>query len=133
MADPITPDNSDKDPLNKEERKRFKKRLDELGEKLDTVKKDGEPEKATHSGGTGMAIAMRMGSEFIVAVLIGGAIGWQLDRWLDTTPFLLFIFIMFGFAAGMQNIIRVGKGITALEAAKRSERNKGLDGPTDKD
>ncbi len=120
MTDPSEPGKSDHSSLNQQERDKIKKRLDELGHKMDAakfnavkgVKKSGHSPEADAEGnkaGNGMAIAMRMGSEFVVSVLIGGAAGWQLDKWLGTTPFMLFIFILLGFAAGTLGIIRTSK------------------------
>lgn len=116
MTDPTSPDDSNQGSSNNQDREGFKKRLDDLGQKLDTAKGLRTPPPASKSSGSGFAIAMRMGSEFVVAVLIGGAIGWQLDKWLGTTPFLLFIFILFGFAAGTKNIIRLGNEMNAKDS-----------------
>lgn len=116
MTDPSTPDDPGKGSSNNQDQDGFKKRLDELGQKLDTVNGLREPKPPSNSGSSGFAIAMRMGTEFVVAVLIGGAIGWQLDKWLGTTPLLLFIFILFGFAAGTRNIIRLGNELNAKDS-----------------
>jgi len=35
------------------------------------------------------------------------AIGWFLDRWLGTTPFLLILFFLLGGAAGVANVWRL--------------------------
>jgi ATP synthase protein I len=39
-------------------------------------------------------------------VLVGAFIGWALDRWLGTTPWGMFVFLMLGFAAGVINLMR---------------------------
>jgi len=49
---------------------------------------------------------MRLGSEFVAAILVGVGIGWLLDTWLKTTPWLILVMMMFGFAAGVMNVIR---------------------------
>lgn len=38
---------------------------------------------------------------------IGGAIGYFLDKWLKTTPWLLIIFIVIGMVAGVYEAIRM--------------------------
>ena len=92
-------------------------RLDDLDAKLRDVAKEDETASSSPQGAA-MGLAMRMGIEFVVAVLIGSAIGWQLDQWFGTTPFLLFIFLVFGFAAGTLNIIRSGRRIEELKRNK---------------
>lgn len=108
--------------LSQDVRDEFKKRLHDLGAKLDqTQKADQQSASDEGSRGRGLAMAMRMGSEFVVAVLIGGAIGWYLDKWMGTTPLMLFLFVMFGFAAGTRNIIRAGR---ELEERHKKQQDK---------
>lgn len=124
MADPSEPHGDNQGALSKSERDHFRRRLDDLGEKLQEAEEANEGHSPGQSHGNAMGIAMRMGVEFVVAVLIGGAIGWQIDAWLGTTPILLFIFLIFGFVAGTLNVIR---------AAKRLEnRNNGQDSISNK-
>lgn len=104
-------------------------RLDELGRKLDIIKGAEKKHQPSSSRGNALGIAMRMGSEFVVAVLIGGAMGWYLDQWLGTTPFLLFLFLMFGFAAGTRNIIRLARQME--EKDKQPAPEKDNTGKTD--
>ena len=55
---------------------------------------------------TGLGRGLRLGSEFIAAILVGAGIGWLLDSWLKTGPWLLLVFLMVGFAAGVLNVTR---------------------------
>lgn len=44
----------------------------------------------------------------LIGGLAGGAlIGWLLDRWLGTTPWLLLVLMFLGIAAAFRNIIRI--------------------------
>ena len=56
--------------------------------------------------GRGMAYGMRMAAELVGAVIVGGAIGWGLDKWLGSTPWLFLLFFVLGFAAGVLNVVR---------------------------
>lgn len=56
--------------------------------------------------GKGMSMAFRVVTELVVGICVGGGIGWLLDRWLHTKPFLLIVFGLLGTAAGFWNIIR---------------------------
>ena len=49
---------------------------------------------------------MRLGSEFIAAILVGAGIGYLLDLWLGTSPWLMLVMLMVGFAAGVLNMVR---------------------------
>lgn len=49
---------------------------------------------------------MRLGSEFIAAILVGAGVGWLLDTWLHTSPWLLLVMLLVGFAAGVLNVVR---------------------------
>jgi ATP synthase protein I len=49
---------------------------------------------------------MRLGSEFVAAILVGAGIGYLLDLWLHTSPWLMLVMLMVGFAAGVLNVIR---------------------------
>jgi ATP synthase protein I len=52
-------------------------------------------------------IGFRVGVELFSALLVGLAIGWLLDRWLGTGPWLLMLFVVLGVAAGVMNVVRV--------------------------
>jgi ATP synthase protein I len=54
----------------------------------------------------GFARAFRLSSEFIAGVVVGGALGWFLDRWFGTTPWGLIVFLLLGFGAGVLNVMR---------------------------
>jgi len=54
-----------------------------------------------------------MATDIIAAVIVGGAFGWFLDQWLGTRPYLLLIFIVLGLIAGIRNLIRTYRLMTA--------------------
>lgn len=66
---------------------------------------------------TPMGIAFRVGTELIAGVLVGALIGWFLDRWLGTGPWLLIVFFCLGAAAGFLNVFRAAREMNA-EAMK---------------
>jgi ATP synthase protein I len=47
------------------------------------------------------------GPQLAVALVVGLVIGWTLDRWLGTKPWLLMLFVVLGVAAGVMNVVRV--------------------------
>lgn len=56
--------------------------------------------------GTGHGRAVRLGSEFIAAILVGTGMGYLLDLWLGTGPWLMLIMLLVGFSAGVLNVTR---------------------------
>ena len=47
-----------------------------------------------------------VGISFVLAIVIGCACGYYLDKWLGTGPWLLLVFTIFGLAAGITNVYR---------------------------
>ena len=67
----------------------------------------GLAEPASKSAGdmSGMGRALRLGSEFIAAILVGAIAGFLLDQWLKTSPWILLVMVLIGFAAGVRNVV----------------------------
>lgn len=55
---------------------------------------------------TKLVRALRLGSEFAAAILVGAGIGYLLDRWLGTAPWIMLVMVLVGFAAGILNVTR---------------------------
>ena len=53
-----------------------------------------------------MGSAFKLGTELIAAVAVGTIIGFILDSWFGTKPWLIIIFFFLGTAAGILNVIR---------------------------
>ena len=56
--------------------------------------------------GSFMGNAFKLGTELVAAVAVGTIIGFILDNWFDTKPWLIIIFFFLGAAAGILNVIR---------------------------
>jgi ATP synthase protein I len=52
-------------------------------------------------------LGLRVGVELVSALAVAVAIGWFLDGWLGTRPFLLMLFVVLGGAAGVANLWRL--------------------------
>ena len=88
----------------------FKTRLEIAKSKL---KKD--PTSNNEKKGLFMGNAFKLGTELIAAVAVGTIIGFILDSWFGTKPWLLIIFFFLGAAAGMLNVIRAAKKMQEKE------------------
>ena len=53
--------------------------------------------------------AFKLSTELVAAVLVGTIIGFILDNWFDTKPWLIIIFFFVGVVAGILNVIRSAK------------------------
>ena len=102
------------EPSVADEDARLKARLDRLSTALDaqTAREGSQQNSARekiHSSGTGQALTlgMRVLSEFLAAVLVGGFIGWGIDELAGTSPAFLIIFLLLGAAAGSWNVYRL--------------------------
>lgn len=109
--------------LTPEERDALKRRASELGKRLDQV----HARKASPHGGDPKARGAAMGEAFkivgelVVGVVVGGGIGWVLDRQFGTGPVLLALFLVLGFAAGLSNVVRTARRMQAkAEVMQRS-------------
>ena len=56
--------------------------------------------------GSFMGSAFKLGTELVAAVAVGTIIGFILDSWFDTKPWLIIIFFFLGAGAGILNVIR---------------------------
>ena len=65
--------------------------------------------------GSFMGNAFKLGTELVAAVAVGTIIGFILDSWFDTKPWLIIIFFFLGAAAGMLNVIRTANKMQGEE------------------
>ncbi len=67
-----------------------------------------------------------LGLEMAISVVVGLAIGYYLDKWLGTSPWLTIVWIGFGFAAGVRSLYRAAvKSEKDLEKDEEDKRNPG--------
>ena len=66
-------------------------------------------DKESKSKGLFMGSAFKLGTELVAAAVVGTIIGFILDNWFGTKPWLIIIFFFLGATAGMLNVIRAAK------------------------
>ena len=108
--------------------------LEDLGSRIAKARQARglEPAAAEPQGGmnaSGLGIGMRISIEIVVALVISTGLGWVLDQWWGTTPWVMLGMLVLGGAAGVNNAIRAANRLDA-EAAKQAEqgRNEGARG-----
>ena len=81
----------------------------------------GNASDGSGAGGTALGFGLRIGMELVVAVIVGGAIGWACDRWLGTRPWGMIGFFFLGVGAGMVNVYRAVMGMGSKVGYRREE------------
>ena len=95
------------DALSEAERAALSKRASAIGEKIEMAKqRRGQPKRGDESQGNAMARGLKISAELIGGVVVGGGLGWLLDKGLGTFPWLFILFFLLGSAAGILNIVR---------------------------
>ena len=84
-------------------------RLESLDKRLDKAQAE-EAKKATKvQADPNMGAGQLVLSHLVGAPLGGGILGWGLDRWLKTAPWLMLVLMFLGFAVGIMNVLKISK------------------------
>ena len=79
----------------------FKTRL-KIAKNKAKSRKSSKNEESSSNMGT----AFKMSTELVSAVVVGTIIGFILDNWFGTKPWLILIFFFVGVIAGIMNVIK---------------------------
>ena len=82
----------------------FKTRLKIAKSKIKKEVQDLDEKKGSFMGN-----AFKLVTELVAAVAVGTIIGFILDSWFGTKPWLIITFFFLGAAAGILNVIRAAK------------------------
>ena len=77
-----------------------------------------EDDRVTRNSATspekpGAGAAMRIAVEMISALLVTGGMGWLLDDWLDTRPWVMLGMLLLGCGIGLRNTYRTAMRLNA--------------------
>ena len=84
----------------------FKTRLEIAKNKINKDKNKQKSHKNSNFGE-----ALKLSTELVAAVVVGTIIGFILDDWFGTKPWLILIFFFVGVIAGISNVIRSAKNM----------------------
>ncbi len=88
------------------DRKDLGSRLEEMNERLGRNVSSDDQDPQAPPKNAGMAMGLRLASEFVSAIVVGAVIGYGIDWIAGTAPWAMIVFLMFGFASGVMNVIR---------------------------
>ncbi len=84
-------------------------RLKDLGSRIEAEKSQtaaAEKPSMKYQGASDYSKGYRLASEFVAGVLVGGLLGFGLDKLFGTLPLFLIVFLLLGFGAGILNMSR---------------------------
>lgn len=101
-----------------------RKRLDALEARLREARAQAPKPRSEDPAASGMshrqtAVAYRVLVDMIAGLLVGGVLGYWLDRWLGWAPWGLVALLVLGFIAGANNAWRA---IRSLQAEANEDR-----------
>jgi ATP synthase protein I len=108
----------DRGEISPEERAAIRQRSSEIGKKLDVVKarRDGNGGKAKQAS---FGHAIEFAAYLVVGVVAGVLFGGFLDGQFGTAPWLLVLFMILGFSAGLLNVVRAAQKAQAENEASQ--------------
>lgn len=84
----------------------------------------GSADDGDERDSSALGLAMRMGVELVLSVCVAVFIGWFLDEWLGTAPWLLLLFVPLGIVAGIMNVVRTAKSMQRPAAAETTPEKR---------
>ena len=107
--------------------------IEDLSRRINALRTQNDKEERKNHGigdgekNQGVAQAFRVGAELVSGLIVGVGIGWALDQWLGTTPWLLLVFFFLGAGAGILNVYR-GAGLIGAKNDENASKNVGNNG-----
>lgn len=115
MTDKAEPKAPGDDEALESRLKSLTKALDERRQETEETVRQAE--KASNAGiGKAMGTGFRVASELAAAIMVGGFIGWTLDKWMGTSPWFLLVFLVLGIIAGFWNVYKLAAAPTGVDA-----------------
>lgn len=104
--------------------------MGDLGGRISKARHDAgleitaEEQDADAAEGSALGAAWRISIEIVVALVVCTAIGWALDYWFGTKPWLMLIFLFLGGAIGINNAVRTALRIDAQATAALQKKSQ---------
>lgn len=107
----------------------LEERRNSLGERLAQARPEEEATtKSSDVTRKGYSQALKISSEFISAIVVGGLLGYLLDYFLPTKPWGMIVFVLLGFCAGVLNVLRTTGKVSSPHPVDRIGMRGNKDG-----
>lgn len=100
--------------------------FDDFAARLDEARADlegAELAKAQKARGAAMGLGIKLASELLAALIVGGALGYGLDLLTNRTPLFLLIGLALGMAAAFTNVLRLMKKMSTEQSPDSSQND----------
>ena len=89
------------------------KKIKEIATRLEIAKKSIKNMRNNNQGSNAASLgkALKISTELVAAVVVGTTLGFILDNWFDTRPWLTISCFFMGGAAGILNVIKSAKSM----------------------
>jgi ATP synthase protein I len=94
-------------------------RLESLDKRLDRLQQAEAKRTARRQPDINYRVGQTVLSHLVGGPLGGGIIGWVLDRWLGTRPWLMLVMLFLGFGVGVWNVIRISNAASRKARAEK--------------
>ncbi|PPR79268.1 MAG: hypothetical protein CFH01_00528 [Alphaproteobacteria bacterium MarineAlpha2_Bin1] len=87
--------------------------LEKLGERIRSAKSKTEDTEIVDRQPNSrlIGLGMRVALEMIASIGVCGFIGWYVDKFFDSKPWFLLVFLILGIAAGFKSVFKIIKVI----------------------
>ena len=87
------------------------KNLKEINVRLKIAKKRIDDNKRENNQSRSLVVgnAFKISTELVSTVVVASIIGFILDSWFDTKPWLIIVFFVIGITAGIMNVVKSAK------------------------
>ena len=97
---------------------------EDLKKRIASAREDSADPEADWSNDGGMGFGLTAGAKFVSAVIVGGGLGWLIDRWLGTAPVGMLILMVLCFVGAIANVwMSMSKAVALAEAAAARKAN----------
>ncbi|MCY4150618.1 MAG: AtpZ/AtpI family protein [Aestuariivita sp.] len=96
----------------------------QLEKRINAIKAAQAPKPRQDEHYSQAQLAWRMVIELVAGLGIGTGIGYGLDYFFGTSPWLMILFLFFGFAAGIQTMMRSAKEVEMKQDLSTQEAEK---------
>lgn len=86
-------------------------------------KREAKAEASSEESRKGFAVAMKLSSEFISAIIVGAGLGWFVDWYFGSSPWGMIFFLLLGFCAGVLNVLRATGAMPARLPGAPQDKN----------